>query len=159
MSYCCQCGNQVRDTDRWCAVCGTAQAAAGPGAKRAAPHIEFLNGLTSRNAVLLCYIPMVGWVAAIVVLASDRFRRDIEVRFHAFQGLYLFVTWLVVDWVLSPMRMDWGIWGMHMVFPGLLKLAVLGVWIYMLVKVSQGELVRLPVLGDLAERSVSEQRQ
>ena len=37
-----------------------------------------------------------------VVLAADKFRNDRTVRFHAFQGLYLFVAWLIVEWVLSP---------------------------------------------------------
>jgi uncharacterized membrane protein len=44
-----------------------------------------------------------------------------------------------------------------MLFPRLLKLAMFGVWIFMLMKVSQGQSFRLPILGELAERSVSEQ--
>ena len=45
---------------------------------------------------------MMGWVAAIIVLAADRFRHDRILRFHAFQGLYLFVAWLIADHVLGP---------------------------------------------------------
>jgi len=106
---------------------------------------------------LLCYIPFVGWVAAIVVLASERFRQNRTVRFHAFQGLYLFVAWLVVDWALAPMlAMSSG--AMHLGFGGLLKLVLFGTWIYMLVRTSQDHLVRLPILGELADRSLAEQR-
>ena len=42
-----------------------------------------------------------GWIAAIIVLASQRFKAMPTVRFHAFQGLYLFVAWLMNDQVLS----------------------------------------------------------
>jgi hypothetical protein len=62
-----------------------------------------MHGVSPRTASLLCYIPILGWIVAIVVLASARFRDNARVRFHAFQGLYLFVAWLIVDWVLSPM--------------------------------------------------------
>ena len=40
---------------------------------------------------------------------------------------------------------------------GSLKLSVLCGWGYMLYKTSQGELVRLPLLSELADRSVAEQ--
>lgn len=115
--------------------------------------------MSSRTASLLCYIPMVGWIAAIVVLASQRFRSDPTVRFNAFQGLYLFVAWLIVDWVLGPALLisPFG-FPFHRVFGAVLKLAVFATWIFMIVKVSHDQVYKLPILGDLAERSVSEQR-
>jgi uncharacterized membrane protein len=164
----------VRDSDRFCGVCGTAQTP-GPGtsggfggaasassttagtARPGAPA-DPMAGLTGRNASVLCYIPMVGWIFAIVVLASARFRNDTETRFNAFQGLYLFVAWLIVDWVLSPfLAFPFGSGSLH-VIPRLLKLSVMCVWIFMIVKTVQGQLYRLPILGELADRSVSEQR-
>ncbi len=147
--------------DQFCGVCGQRQTPAGtgtpgtPGAR--GPQRDPLSGITSRNASLLCYIPYVGWIAAIIVLASSRFRYDSEVRFNAFQGLYLFVIWLIVDWVISPLLLFPMHFGVRMALPQLLKVAVLGVWIFMLVKVSQGQSYRLPILGELADRSVTEQ--
>jgi uncharacterized membrane protein len=149
MPYCCQCGKQVKPADVFCAVCGAQQPAA------AAAPADFLGSITPRTASILCYIPIVGWIPAIVVLAASRFREDREVRFHAFQGLFLFVVWLIVDWVLGPiLRLP----HVHVQIAGLLKAAVIGLWIYMMVTVSQGRAVRLPVIGELADRSVSEQR-
>ena len=58
--------------------------------------------MTPRTAAILCYIPVVGWIAAVVVLATDQFRRNRTLRFHAFQGLYLFVAWLIVSEVIGP---------------------------------------------------------
>ena len=85
---------------------------------------------------------------------------DAKVRFHAFQGLYLFVAWLIVDWVLSPMLSFPGYWGpgFYKVIPALMKVAVFGAWVFMIIKTAQDEMYKLPILGELAEKSVSEQR-
>jgi uncharacterized membrane protein len=102
----------------------------------------------------------VGWIASILVLASDRFRTDTRLRFHAFQGLYLFAVWMVVEWVFAPAlwARAWGVdFALQRAFHSILQLVVLAGWIVMLIKVGHGEDYRLPVLGDLADRSVSEQ--
>jgi len=160
MPFCCKCGTRVADNDAYCAACGTGQ----PGASGSPPPPPppgpsiYPAGISSRTAALLCYIPVVGWIAAIVVLASSRFNREHNVRFHAFQGLYLFVAWLIVDWVLGPF-FDHGLGPhMHHAVPGLLHLAIFVCWIFMMVKVSQDVNFKLPILGELAEKSVSEQR-
>jgi len=150
MAYCTQCGNQVRDVDAFCAKCGARQASA------PVPRTNFMDAITPRAASLACYIPMVGWIPCLIVLASAKFRDDREVRFHAFQGLYLFVVWLIVDWVVGPIA---GL--VHgAVFPvaNLLKVGVIFAWVFMLVKLSQGHSCRLPIIGELAERSVAEQK-
>ena len=152
MAFCTQCGTKVGDADRFCARCGAPQPAAAPSGGGPA----FFSNINARTASLLCYIPMVGWIAAIVVLAAARFRHDYTVRFNAFQGLYLFVAWLIVEWVVAPVFHFPG-FPMQDIFPNLFKAAVLLTWIFMLVKVSQGETYHLPVIGDLAKRSVSEQ--
>jgi uncharacterized membrane protein len=149
----------VGDADRYCGKCGAPQPAGGAppaGSRPTSGAADFLSGVNARTASLLCYIPLVGWIAAIVVLAATRFRRDYDVRFNAFQGLYLFVAWLIVDWVVSPIFMLPGM-PMHDVFGSIFKLGIMVLWIFMLVKVSQGENYRLPVIGELAQRSVSEQ--
>ena len=119
-----------------------------------------MKGISNRNAALLCYIPMVGWIAAIVVLATDRFRRETQVRFHAFQGLYLFVAWLLVNWVIKPAMYVGGELGypFHRLITSGLQLLIFAAWIFMIIKVSHNEDYRLPIVGELAERSVSEQR-
>jgi len=119
---------------------------------------NLLVGLSPQTASLLCYIPILGWVAAIIVLASTRFRNNLEVRFNAFQGLYLFVAWLIVDQVVSPFLAWPGGWALRHQFSKLLELAMIALWIFMIVKVRQGQTYRLPLLGELADRSVSEQR-
>lgn len=166
MPYCTQCGCQVGDDDVFCAACGARQqggaarsgpvaGASGPRPAPAGAPDDVLGRMPPRKAALLCYIPFLGWIMSIVVLAAERFRNDRTVRFHAFQGLYLFVLWLFADWVFGPITSYTEATRM---IGRLLKLAVVGSWIFMIVKVRSGDDFHLPVLGDLAERSVAEQR-
>lgn len=156
MPYCCRCGKHVEDRDIFCASCGARQATT------TRPATDYMSGITPRTASLLCYIPFLGWIAGIVVLASARFRYNHTVRFHAFQGLYVFVAWLIVDLVLSPFfALSFFVGGPHVphfAISGLLKLIIFGTWIFMMIKVSQDDNFKLPILGELAEKSVSEQR-
>jgi uncharacterized membrane protein len=158
MPYCVQCGTPVGAADQFCGKCGSPQTgSAHPGATAAKPA-DFMSGISNRNAELLCYIPMVGWIAAIVVLASEHFRRETQVRFHAFQGLYLFVAWLIVDWVISPALYFQEGFILHRLFSRGLQLLIFAAWIFMLIKVSHDEDYKLPIIGELADRSVCEQR-
>ncbi len=167
MPYCTQCGGQVGSDDAFCGACGARQGPApeaggvnpwqtAPSAQRArAKKDDPFSFFTNRNAPVFCYLPWVGWIASIIVLAADKFREQRDVRFHAFQGLYLFVVWLFVDWVFGPLT---GYTTSTRMIARLMKLGLVVTSIFMVVKTSQGETVRLPVLGELAERSVSEQR-
>lgn len=157
MPFCTKCGNQVGGADVFCGKCGARQRQGGPTSR----NPDFLANLNPRTASILCYVPVVGWIACIAMLAVPRFQHDRTVRFHAFQGLYLFVIWLIVDWVISPFVsvIPAGPGGVELhVVKSVLHLAVLCAWIFMLIKTSQAEVYHLPIVGELAERSVSEQR-
>ncbi|MBI3668013.1 MAG: hypothetical protein HY236_17580 [Acidobacteria bacterium] len=149
MPFCSQCGNQLTAWDFFCGKCGGRQPIPGtPGVYRPSPA----DGITPRTASMLCYVPFVGWIAALLVLAAERFREMRDVRFHAFQGLYLFVAWLLLDWAVVP-------W-FHVLPPHIfplgkvLQLVILGLWILMLIKTSREEKFSLPLIGELAERSL-----
>lgn len=115
--------------------------------------------MSPRTAAILCYVPLVGWLASIVVLASPRFQRDRTTRFHAFQGLYLFVAWLLVEMIASPLVHFSELSRLGRAVGGGLHLLLFGAWIFMLIKTSQEQFFSLPIIGELAERSVAEQRQ
>ena len=146
MPYCSQCGNQVDAKDAFCAKCGARQPIAPP---RAADPFA---SITPRTASVLCYVPAIGWICAIIVLASVRFRNNRVVRFHAFQGLYLFVAYLIEDWVFKPMFTVVE----HVPINGLIQAVLLGISIFMIIKASHDEAYALPIIGELAEKSVSE---
>jgi uncharacterized membrane protein len=149
MPFCSQCGNQVGGADVFCGRCGARQNA---GPSRTGPGADPLAGINPRTASILCYIPGVGWIASIIVLASDRFRHDRAVRFHAFQGLYLFVAWLLEDWVLRPLLGRVPELHIHRI----IEAGLLGMSIFMMVKASHDEAYALPLLGELAQKSVAE---
>jgi uncharacterized membrane protein len=162
MPFCTNCGKEVSTADVFCAKCGTRQGTASSASAGAAPSPtgDFLSSVTPRTASMLCYVPVFGWLAAIIVLAAKKFQHNRDVRFHAFQGLYLFVIWLIVDWVVSPfMAVIPGPGSHEMKFvKAALHLAIFGAWIFMIIKTSHDEMYHLPVVGELAERSVAEQR-
>jgi uncharacterized membrane protein len=118
------------------------------------PRKEFAN-TPDDHVAGLCYIPFAGWVFAIIVLAGQRFRGNHGVRFHAFQGLYLFVALLLMNWVFSPIAAHSHVTSglSDMIQFGLILLGV-----FMLIKTRHGETIRLPILGELAEKSVAEQK-
>ncbi len=109
--------------------------------------------MSPRTAAILCYIPTVGWIAAVIVLASKKFKMDPNVRFHAFQGLYLFATWLLLKWI-API-MDAGS-DRFVPIGHILEGVLLFVSIFMIIKASHEETYVLPIIGELAKRSATE---
>lgn len=147
MPFCTNCGVAIGERDQFCANCGTRQSASAPGSRAAAD-------LRPNQLAAGCYFPWIGWLASIFVLASDRFRSDRYSRFHAFQGLYLFVAWLIFDWVFA----QGGWFGLHLLPVRLIKTAFLATQLFLAFKVYHNESVRLPILSELADKSVAEQR-
>jgi uncharacterized membrane protein len=150
MPYCSQCGNQVAERDVYCARCGTRQPVQAVPAPRPGDPLAHVS---PRTASILCYVPGIGWIASIIVLAAEKFRENRKVRFDAFQGLYLFVAWLIEDWVMRPVFH--GIPHMH--FDSVVKAVLLAASIFMIIKASNEQTYALPIIGELAERSVAEQ--
>ena len=149
MAFCTQCGYQLGGQDFYCGSCGSRQ---GTGAAPGVWSRAGTAGISPRRAAMLCYVPFVGWIASIFVLASQRFRDMRDIRFHAFQGLYLFVAWLLVDWFVQPSLRFAG--GFLYPVSRLLKWFVIAVWVFMLVKASREQRYSLPVIGGLAEKSL-----
>ena len=75
-------------------------------------------------------------------------------RFHAFQGLYLFAAWLMVQWVIRPMSM--ALYSSGMRIDRILEGLLLAVSIFMIIKASRDEAYVLPIIGELAQRSAVE---
>jgi uncharacterized membrane protein len=150
LPFCTNCGTRVEPQASFCHNCGTAQP------QRQAQFTELFEGLSDRTASILCYIPVFGVIPAIVFLASQKYRRNQRVRFNGFQSLYLFVTWLIVSSAGPTLVVIPG-WGAERALFLILKLILFVCWIYLLVKAAQEEQVKLPIIGDLAARSTTEQ--
>jgi len=151
LPFCTSCGTNVDPGASFCYHCGTAQP------RPSAQFTDFLDGLSDRTASILCYIPVFGVIPAIVFLASQKYRGNPRVRFDAFQSLYLFLAWLIVSSAIPVFFFHWPGWGVDHPLVSILKVAMFVCWIYLLVKAAHDEQIRLPVIGDLAARSTTEQ--
>jgi len=108
--------------------------------------------LSPRKASVLCYVPWVGWIACILVLAAGKFRRDAAVRFHAFQGMYLFAAYLVDVLVIRPLDPLMPLVSISRLF----EIAIVAASIFAMIRTALGVVCSLPVFGDLARRSAAE---
>lgn len=157
MPFCSHCGIEVGDRDLFCAKCGRSQAPAPEpppaGAQSESPYQPPPSSIRPNIAALLCYIPEMGWIASVIFLTVDPYRKDRYVRFHALQGLFLFVAYLFARLVFAPIPV--------MVFPfshfgirKLLQLLVIIAQVVGIVKTARGDDYRLPIVGELAEKSM-----
>lgn len=145
MPFCNQCGNQVGNADRFCGRCGATQSGASPRPASIEP----------KQAATLCYVPFVGWIVALVVLATGNYRSHHRTVFHAFQGLYLAIAWMLVEWPLKFMFFAAGPMGRNAI-PAMIHVVILVAWVITLIKVHQGEDPHLPIIGEIAEKSAQD---
>ena len=157
MPFCTSCGTEVNANAAYCRQCGAPQQQS--RAWTPPPQTDIFQHISDRTACLLCYIPVCGILPAVICLAAQNYRTNYRVRFHAFQGLYLFVAWLIASSVSVGPFSGWA--GSPLVafdhLGDIARLLVFICWIYMLVRVSQDLDARLPIIGDLAARSTHEQ--
>jgi uncharacterized membrane protein len=101
-----------------------------------------LKGLTVNTAALLCYLGI--WISGIIFLVLEQKNRFI--RFHALQSIITFGILSVAGSILNRFPVVGG-W-----LSGAVSVAGFILWIILMVKAGQGELFKLPWIGDLAER-------
>ena len=148
MPFCSQCGNQIGGRDAYCARCGSPQPVSpGPTAARPQPG-DPLASLSPRTASILCYIPGLGWIGSIIVLASDKFRADRQ-SLPRIQGLTCSSPgcW-TIGFTPNGTGMD--------ARPCTTWFSRPAPFIFMMVKASHNQAYALPLFGELANRSVSE---
>jgi len=156
MAFCATCGAQVEG--RFCAKCGTPVDAAvspSPAAGTGAPAATASGGLSANAASALAYV--LGFITGILFLVLSPYNQMRDVRFHAFQSIFLSVAWVAFWIVINIVAVALGaITWMLATLVGLLSMLVglgfLVLWIYMIVKAYQGQKVVLPVIGPLAEK-------
>jgi uncharacterized membrane protein len=148
MAFCKACGQEI-GTATFCPKCGANQSAAVTPA--AAPVASPTEGLQENVAGLLCYLPVVGWIIALVFFLIDKRR---FVKFHAVQALALYIS-LFVIYIALGMFMGM-LHVMHIFFFGLflyplLWLASLILMVLLMYKAYSKEMYKLPVIGDFAD--------
>jgi uncharacterized membrane protein len=140
MAFCNRCGTQIADGMTTCAACSGGATVMAPSAGA---------GLADNVAGMLAYFTI---IPAIIFLLLEPYNRSRFVRFHSWQSVFLNVAWWILWFGLRILA--------HMPFLGFLT--VLGwplvimagfiVWIILVIKANQGQMFKLPVIGDLAEK-------
>ena len=101
-------------------------------------------GLEENIAGVLCYV--LGWLTGIVFLVLERENKF--VRFHAMQSITTFLSLSVIGMLISWIPfIGW-------VTSQLIGILSLIVWLILMFKAYQGEMYKLPVVGDFAEKQV-----
>jgi uncharacterized membrane protein len=144
MAFCTNCGAQLDGP--YCSKCGT------PAGGRTAPAPAQSTGIDDNLAAALCYIPIVG----LVFLLIEPFRKNREIRFHAWQSLLLCVAAIVVRIAMGLVWLVLHVLPFHLYRPwsalsSIVSLAILAGFIIMAVDAYQRKHIRLPVIGPIAE--------
>jgi uncharacterized membrane protein len=106
-------------------------------------------GLADNVAGALAYLTI---IPAIVFLVIEPFNRKRFVRFHAFQCIFFWVAWTVLWIGLSIIaHIPFFGWATYLIWP-LISLAGFVIWLIVVLKAYQGQMFKLPVIGDMAEQ-------
>ena len=115
-------------------------------------------GLDGNVGALICYIPFcaIGLIYSIIVLVTDKTNK--LPRFHALQSLLLnaavFVVYMLVM-IVGVMAATANSTILGLMATGLylaVFLGAIGAIIFCCIKAFQGQLFKLPVIGDLADK-------
>ena len=141
MAFCPQCGTEAQGA--FCPSCG-AQLGGGPAPTQAqaAPLDEHIV-----NALCYVLMPLTG----ILFLVIDPYKNNRNIRFHAFQSIFVFAAFFAGSLALSFLA--------FMPFIGLLftmitliyPVAAFGIWLFLIIKAYTKERFVVPVLGPIAE--------
>ena len=107
------------------------------------------TGLSDNAASGLAYVTI---IPAIVFLVAAPYNQNVKIRFHAWQSIFLHIGW-VIAWV--ALGVLGAVPGLNLLDLILIPLVMLGffiLWIVLLIKAFNGNSVKLPVIGDLAEK-------
>ncbi len=166
MAFCANCGAEV--SGRFCQKCGAPAAAPGagpapgpppPGAQPlpppAAPGVSPSVGMTDNMAAALCYL--FGFITGILFLVLAPYNQNREIRFHAFQSIFLNIAWVILWIVITIILIPFRLIPFLGLFISIVLQSVLGLggfilWLYMMFKTYNGEKIVLPVIGPIADK-------
>ncbi|MGB6729251.1 MAG: hypothetical protein WBE74_25375 [Terracidiphilus sp.] len=116
------------------------------------PQESAQNGLSEAAASGLAYLT---FIPAIIFLVVAPYNQNSTVRFHAWQSIFLSISWAVVWIVLLVI-------GVIPVFNFILlvitPIAAIGffiLWVFVLVQAFLGKRLKIPLVGDFALRQAS----
>jgi uncharacterized membrane protein len=108
-------------------------------------------GLDENIEGALCYA--LGFITGIIFLVMEKDNKF--VRFHAIQSILTSLPLMVIGWLISSFMVFSlsMIWLLGMVL-SLWSFVELILWLVLMLKAYQGEMFKLPIVGDIAEKQV-----
>ena len=104
------------------------------------------SGMQENVASALCYA--LGFVTGILFLVLEPYNKNRNIRFHAFQAIFMSVVFTILYWVIAMVgAATYGV--MFLLWP-LIGLSYFVLWIFMMYKAYNNQRVVLPVIGDIA---------
>jgi uncharacterized membrane protein len=100
------------------------------------------TGMQPNVAALLSYL--IFFITGIIFYVIEKENKF--VRFHAMQSIVVFGALFVLSWIL-------GITMIGIFLIPIVSVISLVLWILLMIKAYQGELFKLPVAGDIAEKN------
>ncbi len=161
MAFCPNCGAQVTGT--FCPNCGThvsssgAGSASGPAAggsyNAPAQPIAQAPGLPENAAGALCYL--FGLITGIIFLLLGPYNQNKRIRFHAFQSIFFSVAVILLSIVLAIFvgifMAITHLWSFVYLYR-LYDLCIFILWLYLMYAAYTNKMVKLPVIGDIAQK-------
>ena len=151
MAFCSTCGAQIPDGSTTCAAC-LSRATAAPGGGGAATAAAPAQGMADNVAGLLAYVTI---IPAIVFLVVEPYNKNRFVRFHSFQCLFFAAAVLALHIGLSIFGFIPFLGLITLPLHLLISLGAFILWIVLLLKANQGQMWKLPVIGDMAEKQAN----
>jgi uncharacterized membrane protein len=142
VAFCPTCGTQIAD-GAVCPKCAGSTVHVGSAGTSAAA------GLTDNVAGALAYVTI---VPAIVFLVLEPYNKRRFIRFHSFQCIFFAIAWTVLWIGLSFIaHVPFLGWATVLLWP-LFSLAGFVIWLVLVLKAYQGQMFKLPLIGDMAEQ-------
>lgn len=146
---CSACGSPMPDESAFCPGCGH-----GVGAS---PALGTTGGISDNIAGALAYVTI---IPAIVFLLVEPFKRNRFIRFHCFQCIFLVLAAFVLGLALKvglAVLLFVPVLGQLMVLliSIVIVIGCLIFWMVLVVKALQGEMFKVPFVGDLAEKQAN----
>lgn len=107
------------------------------------------QGLSSNAAAAISYIT---FIPAVIFLVMEPYNRDRFVRFHAWQCIALTIVGVGLSILFAVMSVIGFhlLWWMFMLIRLAIRLVLFVFWLIALIKASQGQWYKIPIVGDLA---------
>ena len=104
--------------------------------------------MSENVAGALCYL--VGFITGIIFLVIAPYNQNKFVRFHAFQSIFFNVAYIAI-WILISF-LTVLTHGIGILLYPIIGLGFFVLWLYMMFSAYNNKRVKLPLIGDLAEK-------